>query len=220
MERKRSFGIAKIARGAIIAALGAALLLISYPFEALDLTMASIAAILIWIMRLEYGAIFALIVYAVTASACMIITPGNSGVICYTLIFGWYPVYKALIEQKIPKKALAMLLKILAVIAAFALMLTIFFSVFVGEMTFDSVAKELSSIFSIGSDKAGWFEEKGLFSLNRLQWMLIGAYLIFAPIITLIYDLLLTKFALVYIYKIRPVLVKAHIFGDQPRRKD
>ena len=204
--------IAKVARGAVITALGCVFLMISYPFEALDLTAASFAALLIWIIRLEYGGVFALIVYAATALLSMIITPGNSAAVCYTLVFGWYPVYKALIEKKIPKKPLVWLLKLLAVTAAFALMIAVFFAVFVGEVTFEDAAKSLSLFFSADSENAGWFEETVLFGINRLQWMMVGAYLIFAPIITLIYDLLLTKFAIIYVYKIRPILVKAHIF--------
>ena len=220
MERKTKIGpgIAKIARGAVITALGAALLMISYPFEALDLTMASLVSMLVWIMRLEYGGVFAVGVYCATALLGFLITPGNAAVVCYALVFGWFPVFKALLERNLSKKWLILLIKLLAVTAAFALMITIFFGLFVGEISFESVAKELSSFFSIDSGRAGWFEERVLFDLNRLQWMLIGAYLIFAPIITFIYDLLLSKFALVYIFKIRPILVKAHIFGERPRR--
>ena len=220
---KTRSSIAKVARGAVFTALGCVFLLVSYPFAALDLTMASFAALFVWIMRLEYGTGFALTVYAATATLCFIITPGNSGVICYTLIFGWFPIYKVIIEKHIRRRAFAVLLKLLAVIAAFALMLAIFFSIFIGDMSFDDFAKDLSFLFSPDSSSAGWFEEKVLWGLNRIQWLLIGAYLIFAPIITLIYDLLLSKFAVVYFYKIRPLLVKAHIFGEMtsisPKRK-
>ena len=209
---KTRTNIAKVARGAVITALGCVFLMISYPFEALDLTAASLAALLIWIVRLEYGGVFALVVYAATAVLCMIVTPGNSGTVCYALVFGWYPVYKALIERKIPKKPLQWLLKLFAVTAAFALMIALFFTVFVGEVTFEDAAKSLSLFFSADNGNAGWFEERVLFGINRLQWMMVAVYLVFAPLITLIYDLLLTKFAIIYVYKIRPVLVKAHIF--------
>ena len=182
----------------------------------MDLAVASLAAIFIWILRLEYGALFALLSYFATGVLAFLLMPTNSGVICYVLIFGWYPLFKALVEIKIRKKFFGKLLKLLAVCAGFGLMITLFFGIFVGDIDFSTIATDLSRFISVEPGKAAeWFDSVWLFGLNRVQWLLIGAYLLFAPLITLIYDLLLSKFALVYTYRIRPILVKAHIFGNR-----
>ncbi|MBQ9468760.1 MAG: hypothetical protein IJU52_07130 [Clostridia bacterium] len=214
-RKKTGYSAAKIARGAVITALCAALLLLSYPFESLDFVVATLAAMLVWIIRLEYGSGFSLLVYVAASLLSFILAPGATGVVCFGIIFGWYPVVKVIIERHVPKKLLQMLIKVLIVTVAFALMLSVFFNVFIGEMTFESFAEELSSFFSLDAAYAGWLEEQGLFGLNRLQWLMISAYLILAPLMALIFDLLLTKFAIVYMYRIRPLLVKAHVFGDK-----
>ena len=216
VKSRGKFGISEVSRGAAIVALGVATLLLSYPFASLDLAVASLAAIFIWILRLEYGALFALLSYFATGVLAFLLMPTNSGVICYVLIFGWYPLFKALVETKIRKKIFGKLLKLLAVSAGFGLMITLFFGIFVGDIDFSTIATDLSRFISVDPGKAAeWFDSVWLFGLNRVQWLLIGAYLLFAPLITLIYDLLLSKFALVYTYRIRPILVKAHIFGNR-----
>ena len=216
VKSRGKFGISEVSRGAAIVALGVATLLLSYPFASLDLAVASLAAIFIWILRLEYGALFALLSYFATGVLAFLLMPTNSGVICYVLIFGWYPLFKALVETKIRKKIFGKLLKLLAVSAGFGLMITLFFRIFVGDIDFSTIATDLSRFISVEPGKAAeWFDSVWLFGLNRVQWLLIGAYLLFAPLITLIYDLLLSKFALVYTYRIRPILVKAHIFGNR-----
>ena len=216
VKSRGKFGISEVSRGAAIVAPGVATLLLSYPFASLDLAVASLAAIFIWILRLEYGALFALLSYFATGVLAFLLMPTNSGVICYVLIFGWYPLFKALVETKIRKKIFGKLLKLLAVSAGFGLMITLFFGIFVGDIDFSTIATDLSRFISVEPGKAAeWFDSVWLFGLNRVQWLLIGAYLLFAPLITLIYDLLLSKFALVYTYRIRPILVKAHIFGNR-----
>ena len=104
VKSRGKFGISEVSRGAAIVALGVATLLLSYPFASLDLAVASLAAIFIWILRLEYGALFALLSYFATGVLAFLLMPTNSGVICYVLIFGWYPLFKALVETKIRKK--------------------------------------------------------------------------------------------------------------------
>lgn len=210
------FGISEVTRGAALVALGVATLLLSYPFSSLDLSVASLAAIFIWILRLEYGTLFSLLSYFATGVLAFLLMPTNSGVICYILVFGWYPIFKALIEIKIRRKIVGKLLKMFAVCVGFGLMITLFFGIFVGNIDFSTLATDLSRFISSEQGKvAEWFNSIWLFGLNRVQWLLIGAYLLFAPFITLIYDLLLTKFALIYTYRIRPMLVKAHIFGNR-----
>lgn len=213
-ERKNDNGlpIADVARGAIFTALGTALLTLSYAFEMLDLTVACVAAIIIWIMRIEYGAVFSLLVYAATSLLSFLLMPSNTGVASYIFVFGWYPIYKAFLEKKMKKNFLRAFLKACGVTLGFAAMIALFFAVFVGEMDFAMLAETFSSLFSEEpGETAVWFDTVVLFGLNRLQWLFIGLYLLMAPAITAIYDLLLTKLTVLYIYKLRPSLIKAKI---------
>ncbi len=211
-QQKSGFSASSVARGGVMIALSVVILAIAYLLEVADLTVACLASMLVYIMLLEYQPLFAVCIYLGTALLSFILMPTNSGVICYTLVFGWFPIAKHLIDCKIKNRFLAFLPKAGLTIVGFAVMLLLFFKMFVGEMDFASLLEEFP-IF-IGEEVpefALWINEKVLFGINRLQWIMVGIYLIFAPILTFLCDLLYDKLRPFYAYRIRPLLLKAKL---------
>ena len=208
--KTRSFGknAQVVARGGIFTALGVVILLLAQPFEVLDLTLATIASVLVWFFAAEYGLRFSLCVYLATTAISLILTPANSGTVIYGLVLGWYPILKIFLAKKISKKLVSRLLCGITFCAAFLLMIGLFFKIFVGEMDFSTLFSDLPGLADrFPSEIALIFDQKYL-GINVIQWMMVGTYALFAPIFALLYDLFLERLILFYIIKIRPYLAK------------
>lgn len=81
-------------------ALGVLLLLLGQLIETLDLTIAALTALLtLWIL-IEAGVANALCVYVGTALLSLLLLPGKTAALEYTILFGLYPVVKKLCERK------------------------------------------------------------------------------------------------------------------------
>ena len=212
---RNSFGksAAMAARGGAFSALIVLILALAYPFEVLDLTLAAIGAVLVWIIRLEYGNTLAVSVFVTSSVLSILLMPGNTGSVFYALIMGWYPLIKVFFEKKIKNKTLALLAKLATVTLAFGASVLLFFNLFVGEMDFSTLTAEIPGLLE--QDHVTYLEsllnQELLFGLNSIQWMMIALYLLFAPVFALLFDLLLNRFIPLYVLKLRPMLIKAGI---------
>ena len=204
---------AMAARGGVFSALIVLVLLLAYPFEVLDLTLAAIAAILIWIIRLEYGNTMAVSVFITSSVLSILLMPGNTGSVFYALIMGWYPLMKVFLEKKIKNKGLSLLVKLATVTLAFGISIFLFFNLFVGDMDFSTLTAEIPDLLEQEHVAlfGAFLNQKLLFGLNAIQWMMITLYLLFAPIFALLFDLLLNRFIPFYALRLRPMLIKAGI---------
>jgi hypothetical protein len=220
--KRRSFGNAAlvVARGGIFSSLGVLILLLAHPFdEVLDLTVATIASLLVWFFAAEYGKKFAFCVYLSTALLSLLLTPANTGAIVYAMITGWYPLFKVTVERLKTKKSVKRLLKIAIFTLAFLLMVIVFFKLFVGPLDFATLTSDVYFLFS-GQDEQALkaLEElvnQRFFGLNFAQWAMVLMYLLFAPLFALLYDLLLDKVILFYAIKIRPALLRRGIIRKE-----
>lgn len=201
-----------LARGAIFSALGVMVLLPAQPFEVLDLTLATLASLLVWFFASEYGTKSALCVYLTTALLSLILTPANTGAIVYAFVLGWFPLLKRFLEQRIRKKFLHKITEISAFTLCFLAVVLLFFKSFVGDMDFSYLVEDISFLISNQNGEILQalenFLNQKIIGLNLIQWSMIGVYLFFAPVFVLLYDLLLDKWSLFYTAKIRPFLVR------------
>ena len=218
--RNRTFGQAAsmAARGGIFSALGVLLLLTAQVFDVLDLCVATAAAMLIWLLLIEYGKRFASIVFAVTALLAFLLTPANSGAIVYLLAIGWYPILKAVTEQKCKKRWISYMLKFLVFSFAFGAMIFLFFKVFVGEMDFYTLMEDFTLILDLESPYIKLIADTlhaEYLGINLIQWMMVAIYMLFAPFFVLLFDLLLSRMTRLYIVRLRPALLKMGVLPSE-----
>lgn len=218
--KRRSFGktAALTARGGIFSALGVLLLLTAQIFDVLDLSVAATAAVLIWILLIEYGKKFALCVFAVTSLLAFFLTPTNSGAIVYLLAIGWYPILKAVTEQKCKKKWIAYPVKFFVFSIAFGAMIFLFFKIFVGEMDFYTLMEDFTFILSLDSPYMELMADilhTEFLGINLIQWMMVATYMLFAPFFVLLFDLLLSRITRLYAVKLRPTLLKMGVLRSE-----
>ena len=80
-------------------ALGTAFMVLGAVIEVLDLTVCSIASMLVVFIYLEIGSYFPWLVWICTSLATALIYPGSIIWAEYMLVFGVYPLIKAYIER-------------------------------------------------------------------------------------------------------------------------
>lgn len=110
---------------ALIAALSVVILLIGCIVDMLDLSMAALCCLLVWLVLLEYGPLFAFLCYAVTALLAFLLLPSKLPCFLFGFVTGWYPLAKFYIDKLRPR-LLRFLLKLLSVNAAAVLMYALF----------------------------------------------------------------------------------------------
>ena len=89
----------KITLSAMMVALGTAFMVLGAVIEVLDLTVCSIASMLVVFIYLEIGSYFPWLVWICTSLATALIYPGSIIWAEYMLVFGVYPLIKAYIER-------------------------------------------------------------------------------------------------------------------------
>ncbi len=99
----------KITLSAIIAALAASFMLLSY-FPYFTYAVPAVAGLFMMVPLVEVGAVWAFASYAVSAALALIFGEMQSALL-YVCLFGFYPIVKALIE-KINKQAVEWALKL------------------------------------------------------------------------------------------------------------
>ncbi len=108
--------------GALLSALGVAIIALGGVIEIFDLTVAALASFLCVFAVIELGGIYPWLIYAVTSVLSIILIPTNIGAWCYALFFGYFAIVKEKLEGKL-KKPIAWVIKMLIGNAAFAILL-------------------------------------------------------------------------------------------------
>ena len=168
---------------AILCALSAVMLGIGTVLEIIDLTAAAMAAVVILLIYLCYGARYALLSYAVTGVLGVVLLPQSLAVWSYVGLMGYYPVIKSRLDR-LPR-LLGWIVKLLLFAVVMGLCLVGFhFLVFGGE---GSLADSFLRLFD---------EEEGK---TLLAWGLLGLSLF----TYIVFDLLLDRLRMVYEIRFR-----------------
>ena len=101
----------KIALCAIIAALAVMLMLITSLIPVGTYALPCFAGVLLIAIVIEYGAKWALGVYAVVSVLSFFVAGDKEAVLYFAMLFGYYPVLKAFIEGKLKSKLVQYVLK-------------------------------------------------------------------------------------------------------------
>ena len=88
----------RLARLAIMTALGTVLLLLGSALPVGRLALIALASLPVCVALMMYGAKWALAVFALTALLGALIYPGAAAIM-YTVFFGYYPIAKSLFER-------------------------------------------------------------------------------------------------------------------------
>ncbi len=163
---------------AIFAALSVVVLGIGTLLEIIDLTASALAAVIILLLYLCYGARYALLSYAVTSVLGAVLLPQSFAVWTYIGLMGYYPVLKHKLDG-LPKP-IAWLLKLLLFAAVMAGCLVVFhFLVYGGTGTLSDTFLKL-------------FDEEA--GKPLMAWAILG--LSFFTYV--VFDLLLSRLTFLY----------------------
>ncbi len=91
----------KTALGAIITGLSVALMLSTTIFPFMSYSVPALCGVLVIIIVMECNKKWALLVYASVSILSLLIVPDKSAGLSYALIFGYYPIVKAIFESKL-----------------------------------------------------------------------------------------------------------------------
>ena len=194
MARKRK-GVAvrtrRLAVCALFCAVGVVLLGLGAITEILDLTAAMLVSLLLIPIVVEYGGAYPYLVWAVTGVLGLIIMPQSWATQMYAGFLGFYPIIKNFIER-IRLRPVAWLLKLAAFnVALFVYLLVIFF-----------VSGRTQSFVDTVWGFLGDFS-----SATMSNWLLLGV-LALAEVLFVLYDFMVSKSALLYLYRIRQKIKK------------
>ncbi|MBQ3151448.1 MAG: hypothetical protein IJB86_09420 [Clostridia bacterium] len=101
----------KIAVGGIMAALSLVFLFLFSVFPSATLAAPAVASILTVLAVLELNKKWAVGVFAAVSILSVLIIPSKEAAILYVVFFGYYPILKSVLESKIHKKWLEMIIK-------------------------------------------------------------------------------------------------------------
>lgn len=176
--KKSKTSIKSIAFCGILSALGVVIMYIGSLFESLDLTFAMIASLLLVFTVIECKGFMPWLTYAVI-SLVSILLLGNKLPAVAFIVSGYYPIVKQYFE-KIKNRAISWVLKIVV----FNLALTVL--VFLFKLILPSI--DLLGVSFIGGN------------LRYVAVYLLG------NLIFVLYDLLLTRIIIIYLYRLRKKL--------------
>ena len=91
--------ILKISVLSLLCALSVVLMLVGCVIQSLDLTVAVAAGLTVAVAVIEYGAGWAVMLYAATSVLSFVLLPAKTPALFYVLIGGIYPIIKALLER-------------------------------------------------------------------------------------------------------------------------
>ena len=168
---------------AILCALSTVALAIGTILEIIDLTAAAMAAVIVLLIYLCYGARYALLSYAVTGALGVMLLPQSLAVWSYIGLMGYYPVIKSRLDR-LPR-ILAWLVKLLLFCVVMSLCLVVFhFLVLGGE---GSLTDSFLRLFD---------EEEGK---TLMAWAVLGLSLF----TYVIFDLMLDRLRVIYEIRFR-----------------
>ena len=168
---------------AILCALSVVMLAIGTLLEIIDLTAAAMAAVIILLVYLCYGARYALLSYAVTGVLGLVLMPQSLAVWSYLGLMGYYPVIKSRLDR-LPR-VLGWIIKILLFAVVMAVCLLVFHLLFFGGE--GSITDSFLRLFG---------EEGGK---SMMAWAVLGLSLF----TFVIFDLMLDRLRVVYDLRFR-----------------
>ena len=172
----------KLTMGALLSAIGVALLSIGGIIQTVDLSAAAIVSFICIFAVIEMGSSYAWMIYAVTGILSAIIMPHNMGAWFFLLFFGYYPILKEKMEKL--KKPLSWALKMLLLNVALGIgLLLAAFVMYGGQKNFFELVN------SIMETDFGIAATVGIILLVEVTFV--------------IYDIALTRLISYYIFKLR-----------------
>ena len=175
----------KLTIGALLAAMGVALLFIGSFIETLDLSMAALASFFCLFAVIELGGIYPWLIYAVTGILSVILVQHSLGGWFYLLFFGFYPILKEKFDRLV--KPLAWVIKIVIFNLTLILGTAVTFLLIFGQTEGKTLIDAFMYVF--GGEEVG-------------SWFAICVYLL-ANLTFVIYDFALTRLIVFYFRKIR-----------------
>ncbi len=169
---------AKTALGGIISALSLVLMLLSSIVPNLTFVLPALAGVVLMIMVIEIGRKWAFTSYIVISLLSLFILPDKETAMMFVGFFGYYPVLKSLIENKL-KKPIAYILKFLIFNASVLSVYLIIIFVFKIPVDLD-----------LGFDGLEWLEK-----------YTVPILLVMANVTFLLYDFLLSRFVVLYLVR-------------------
>ena len=91
-----------LALAAVLTALGAVLMFAGSAVQVLDLTSAALVSIIVIYSVIEMGGFWPYAIYAATSLLSLLILPYKLPAVIYALFAGYYPIFKSLVERKLP----------------------------------------------------------------------------------------------------------------------
>lgn len=120
----------KVALGGVTASLCLLLMFLTAVFPLLALAIPIYAGAMLIIVAIEINSGWALLTYGAVAALCMFMTPDKEASILFILFFGYYPVVRRIIEEKVKCFPIKWLIKLLifnaALIASYYLIINVF----------------------------------------------------------------------------------------------
>ena len=172
----------KLTIGALLSAMGVALLSIGGIIQTVDLSAAAVVSFICIFAVIEMGSSYAWMIYAVTGVLSAIIMPHNMGAWFFLLFFGYYPILKEKMEKL--KKPLSWALKMLLLNVALVIGLI------------------LASLFVYGGQK-NFFELVNSIMETDFGIAATVGIILLVEVTFVIYDIALTRLISYYIFKLR-----------------
>ena len=172
----------KLTVGALLSAMGVALLSIGGIIQTVDLSAAAVVSFICIFAVIEMGSSYAWMIYAVTGVLSAIIMPHNMGAWFFLLFFGYYPILKEKMEKL--KKPLSWALKMLLLNVALVIGLI------------------LASFIMYGGQKNFFELVNAIMETNFGVAATIGL-VVLVEFTFVIYDIALTRLISYYIFKLR-----------------
>ena len=165
----------KIALGGIVAALSVVAMLLTI-IPSMTFVLPAAAGVLLMIMVIEVNKRWAFMVYVAVGLIALFVVPDRMAAVMYVLLFGYYPILKALLESRLPR-AVEWVVKLIVFNAALAASYAL-----------------LTFVFGIPFIETDFFTAKGI-----PLWGILAIVLVAGNAVFLIYDLALTRLVEAYL---------------------
>ncbi len=185
MARGISEKTKKITLGAILSAMGVALLFVGSVVQVLDLSAAAFASFFCIFAVIELGGAYPWLIYFVTGILSVILTPYGSGGWFYILFLGYYPIIKEKLERL--RKPLAWLIKLIILNLALWVCVGAAYLIMFGGTGADGFMSAFSYIF--GDSTIGGY-------MAAITYLLVN-------VVFVVYDIALTRLITFYIVRLR-----------------
>ena len=169
--------------GAVLSALGVAIIAMGGVIEVMDLSVAAIASFICVFAVLEMGGIYPWLIFAVTGILSVIIIPTNLGGWCYILFFGFFPIIKEKVERL--GRVVSWVVKMAIGNAAFAILL---FGV--GTVVYGTGLSFVELVNKVFETDLGTF--------------MVVVVILLVELLFVLYDIALTRLISFYLKRLRP----------------